>query len=456
MFVRLETLKECARLLNREEDVTRNSAITGFSVDTRTLKPGEVYFALPGAQVDGHQFVEEAFAKGASCAVVANWFKSAFQGLFIRVDDVLKSLQGLAKAFFDLQRPLFTIGITGSLGKTTTKEFLATLLKHHFKVFKSPGNHNSQIGLPLALLNYWNGADIAILEMGMTEKGHISRLVEIAPPDIAVLTKVSLAHAQNFSSIEAIAEAKREIFTHPKTNRGIYAKEIDFPIEWSKKTGWTGRSFALRDRATDYSLIQEPFANSSQEKSSWRFKAPGLEQLLPTIDLMGEPSLHNLLAALSTIHMMGVLVEGIMDQIPHLKLPERRLERVLKKGVLFINDSYNASLDSMIAALKCVEDVAGSGKKWAVLGSMLELGRYSDECHRSVGLEALERVDHLLCFGDECIPMVQVWEEKGRKAEQMQTHEDIICCLRRSIKAGDVVLLKGSSSKMMWKVLDEF
>lgn len=208
---------------------TGEAIVRGVAVDSRQIKPGDLFFALPGAKADGHTFLEEAAKKGAAGAVVHHSYNGADFGLpLIKSDDVLQTLQELARKKVESARPRI-VGITGSLGKTTTKEFVTTLLKAKYRVAASPGNSNSQIGLPLAILNHsGEGDEILVLEMGMTHPGEIHKLVSIAPPEVAVVTKVALVHACNFESIEEIAHAKGEIFSHPLTKMGIYNKESDF------------------------------------------------------------------------------------------------------------------------------------------------------------------------------------------------------------------------------------
>lgn len=420
---------------------------SGFSVDSRSINPQEIYCALPGAKVDGHEFVDEAFKKGASCAIVKEDFKGSSLGPLIYVKDVVKALQDYAKAEFKQKRPKVVIGVTGSLGKTTTKEFISTLLESVYTVFRSPGNSNSQVGLPLALLNHFNGEDVAVLEMGMTHPGNITGLLQIAPPDMTVLTKVALVHAQNYESIEEIAKTKAEIFLHPDTYFGLYAKEIERVADLSSFGSMPKKSFGVEESQADYSLV---------DHSGWVFKVGKNHIPLGEIPDLGKHNLHNLLAALSVAYELGVDPEKFKSQIQHLKLPERRLQRILKKGILFINDSYNAALDSVKAALHAMPAPQKGGKKIAVLGSMMELGKFSEECHRLVGIEALPIVEHLICYGIECQPMVDIWKKQGRKVDHLPTHGDIIALLHQIVKEGDVVLLKGSRSKMMWKIVEDF
>ena len=204
-----------------------NCPVTGFAVDSRLVKQGNLFFALKGAHVDGHQFLSAAAVNGAVAAVVNESYNGPDFGLLlIKVPDPLIALQELAKSVLQ-QRKSKIVAVTGSLGKTTTKDFITTLLKSKYSVSCSPGNSNSQIGLPLTILNHTDGAeDVLVLEMGMTHSGQIKQLLQIAPPDIAVMTTVALVHAGNFNSLEDIARAKAEVLTHPKTTLGVIPHDV--------------------------------------------------------------------------------------------------------------------------------------------------------------------------------------------------------------------------------------
>lgn len=420
--------------------------LTGFfSVDTRTLKPGDIYCALPGAKVDGHRFVAEAFAKGAKGAIVLESYSKAYSnsalGPLYPVKNVLESLQTLAKDFLAKNRPRLVIGITGSLGKTTTKDFIASLLEGSFSVCKTPGNSNSQCGLPLTLLNHFKGEQILVLEMGMTHPGNIQKLIEIAPPDIVLLNKVSLVHAANFSSLEEIGRAKSEIFLHPKTKLGIYASEVEDIFNVKEIGSCEKRSFSLNDPSAFYQLQQGVF------------KAGNSEIYLGDFALEGRHNHHNLLASLSIAHLAGVSREKLVRQIRFLKLPKQRFEHIHKKGIHFINDAYNAAPDSVKEGLRSLPQV--QGKKIGVLGSMLELGKFSEECHKQVGEEAYLHLDHLICLGEECQPMKEIFERAGKPVELFKELKPLIEYLRLVAVPNDLVYIKGSNSKMMWKILDD-
>ncbi|MCE2983301.1 MAG: UDP-N-acetylmuramoyl-tripeptide--D-alanyl-D-alanine ligase [Parachlamydia sp.] len=440
------SIKKIARFFQQPLP-SNESLIHGFSVDTRKLMVGNCYVALKGERVDGHAFLGEAKQQGAAAALVkANYDGPDFGLALIRVNDPLEALQDFAHSQLKDSKSR-VVAVTGSVGKTTTKNFIHTLLSGTFKVAASPGNYNSQIGLPLTLLNHTSGdEDIVILEMGMTEAGQIARLIEIAPPEVAVLTHVALVHACNFDSLEAIAAAKSEILAHSRTQLGIVYRGIPYFDQVVKKGVCTKASFALDRQDADCWLdMRGKRGECNRESIHFPFDA---------FTLPGRHTLQNFLAAALVGRYFNLAWDEIGARIPLLALDEKRLQFKKKGGVLFLNDSYNASEISMQAALQTLPLPHNGGSRIAVFGSMLELGQFSKECHARVGEQALEHVERLYCLGEEWEPVVADWKSNGREAEIFSDHPSLISFLRNRLKADDVVLLKGSYSKEMWKVLE--
>ncbi len=423
--------------------------IKGVAVDTRLLKQDDVFFALPGACVDGHAYIGDAASKGAAAAVILNSYTGPDYGLpLIRVDDVLSSLQNLATTTLQSRKSRI-IAVTGSVGKTTTKDFITTLLREKFVVSSSPGNSNSQIGLPLSILNHTRGdEEFLILEMGMTHPGQISELVKIAPPHHALITSVEYAHAVNFSSIEDIARAKAELFSSPHTQLGILPLEIPNFHE-AIQTGICRKlTFSMRSREADYYLEEAPNGIIVHAESQ--------RITLPIPSICGKHNLHNLLAAITMARSLSLDWESIADAVPKLSLPERRLQHVEKDGILFINDSYNAIPVAVKAALTSLPAPKSGGKRIFVMGEMLELGMLSDKMHQEVGELALSCVDRLLCFGDACKPTVESWKVAKRSSAIFNDFDELVAELKKHVQPGDVVLLKGSRRKALWRVLEAF
>lgn len=401
---------------------------SGVQVDSRQVIEGDLFFALPGEKVDGHQFLSEAAKKGATHAVVSSEYQGESFGLtLIPVENTLAALQTMArKTLVCLKKAPLIIGVTGSAGKTTTKDFITTLLREKFRVTSNPGNYNSQIGMPLAILNSLTGdEEILVLEYSMTHAGNITDLLKIAVPDIALITSVSYAHSCNFTSLDDIALAKGEIFSHPNTRVGILPEEC-------------------------------PNREALLALGMCKKKTFSHEMVLPTPPFPGAHNLHNLHAACTVCLECGMEWEEIRSGIPKLKLPKKRLEKVVRSGICFINDSYNASPSGVKAALQSLPAPTQGGKKIAILGEMKELGTFSDMCHQEVGEEALSHVDQFFCVGEGCRPIFETWKKNKRPVKLFDTFEKMIPSLKETLKEGDVVLLKGANSGKIWRVLDEY
>lgn len=440
------TLKDIAA---RAGDQTQApTSVDGYAVDSRLLQPLQLFFALPGQKVDGHDYLETVAAAGALGAVVSRSYQGPNFGLpLIAVDDVLAFLQSLARDLLAQKRPLI-VGVTGSVGKTTTKDFLRVLLSQHYQVAATPGNHNSQIGIPLAILNHTDGSEeVLVLEMGMSQAGEIAKLVEIAPPDVALITSVALVHAGNFDSIEAIARAKGEIFTSPHTTLGLLPSEVAGFDELNALGTCRKRTYSTVATDADDRLVEDSgglyvlTAGQRHRLDGW--SVPGLHNR------------HNLLAAIAVARALKLGWEQIAAAIPLLNLPDKRMQMVESRGVLFANDSYNAPPPGVKAALASLPQPAQGGRRIAVLGTMPELGKFSEGCHREIGEYALARVDQMFCLGEECQPIYQTWVNAGRTVDWFLERDRLVEALRKALRPGDVVLIKGANSKQMWKILDE-
>lgn len=440
------SLSELAALMGSPID--REAAVSGVAIDSRLVKPGELFFALKGERVDGHAYIAEVASKGAVGAVVARSYAGNDAGLLlIRVPDVLDALQRTTKQILQ-QRKALIVAVTGSVGKTTTKDFIADLLSPKYLVAASPGNSNSQVGLPLAILNHTEGKeDVLVLEMGMTHPGQLAKLVQIAPPHIAVITTTTLVHACNFSGLEEIGRTKAEIFSHPDTQVGLLDRRIINFDELAHIGKCRKVSFAVDSEEADFSL--------SVEQNKMKIQTPDGMGILDLLTLPGVHNRHNFLAAVAVARVLGLTWDEIAHASRALRLPERRLQIVEREGVTFINDSYNANEVSLKAALSSLPEPKAGGKKIAVIGRMVDLGKFSVGCHKAVAEFALDRVDYLFCFGDESQPMQEVWNKADRPVVWAEERAAIVRKLREVLAPGDVVLLKGSRDKETWKVLDE-
>jgi UDP-N-acetylmuramoyl-tripeptide--D-alanyl-D-alanine ligase len=379
-------------------------------IDSRKVMPGDLFAALKGARVDGHDFLKEAKERGASHALVRHDYAREDFGLaLLRTDDPLKCLQEWAKEKVLRLRPKI-IAITGSVGKTSTKEILYAILKRKFSCAKSPGNANSQVGLPLTLLNVWKEEPLLILEMGMMARGEIARLVSIAPPDIAAITEIAPVHIEGLGSLENIALAKGEIFSSPHTRFGLIKKGVAFESLLEKQG------------------ISQKIRWSPDDK---RFPIPKLPPHLAV----------NFILACRIAELLGC-TRGDMEAIAQFPPEvEGRFQTVVKGGITFINDGYNASELSVAAALS---NLPQAPRKIALLGEMMELGAESEEVHRRVGKKALESVDFLFTIGEGTQAMEAVFSESGKRAVCYKTTIEAEAALKGFLKPGDLVLVKGS------------
>lgn len=425
---------------------TKDAEACGVSVDSRLHQAQNLFFALPGAKADGHQYLKEVASKGAAGAVVKNDYQGPDYGLtLLPVADPLEALQQFAKGVL-AQSKARIVAITGSLGKTSTKDFMTTVLQEKFRVASSPGNSNSQIGLPLAILNHTDGnEDIVVLEMGMTHRGQITKLVQLAPPECAVITTVSLVHACNFHSLEEIALAKSEILGHPKTKVGILNRDMTNYEEISKMGTCQKISFSYDNPLADYTF-----------HSSDTVRYQGRRHHLGTFPLRGKHQQTNFLSVVACARYFGMDWSEISRGMQKLVLPAYRGQTFEKEGILFINDAYNAAELSIKAALENLPSAPAGGRKVAVLADMLELGKFSEQAHRAVGEYALDFVDLMFCYGNESRYILESWQKASRPVQWFSQREDLIRSLRRQLRKGDVVLIKGSRGMQLSKLLDEW
>ncbi|MCB1106599.1 MAG: UDP-N-acetylmuramoyl-tripeptide--D-alanyl-D-alanine ligase [Chlamydiia bacterium] len=406
----------------------RSDVVFHATYDSREVKQGSLFFALEGEKVDGHLFLKEVAEKGGIGAVVSASYNGESHGLqLIKVPDVRKALQDLAREVFQEKSPL-VIGVTGSVGKTMTKEFLAGILSEKFRVAKSFGSMNSQVSLPTTVLNWEGQEEIFVLEMGMSEKGELTRLVEIAEPHLGVLTKITLAHAAFFESLEEIAEAKCELFKSKRMERGFFHLETE-RFSSVRALDLTKTWFHLSDPRADITLkgLPSPFEEHHLQE--------------------------NYLAAASVAFHLGMTQEEIEAGAKKLKPYSHRFEKVKKNGILFIDDSYNASPEGVKAALSALPK---GKRRVGFLGAMRELGRFEEESHRDVAKQALGVLDHLICIGKECLPMVEIFEKEGKTVEYFKEKGSAVKRLKEIAEKGDVVLIKGANSFKLWTVLEEF
>lgn len=417
------------------------------AIDSRTVTPGALFFALPGERADGHDYLAEAAERGAVAAVVQKRILSAPLPI-LEVENTTMALQEAASGYLRAVSRAPIAAVTGSVGKTTVKGFAQTLLGQKYRVMASPGNQNSQVGLPLSLFEVTGEEEWLILEMALSGPHHIERLVEIAPPQVALITSVELTHAQFFDSIGDIALAKGEIFSGKGCRTAIMCGDIPRAEEVAKIGSCPKVTFSITCRTADYW-----FDLQSDDVAIWK---GGKEVLRTAWTLPGHHNRYNFCCAALLAHMCGLGWEEIARGVGELALPGRRFERVEKRGVTLFNDTYNACERSVVSALDSLPQPKEGGKRIALLGSMGELGEFARGCHERVARHALDRVDLLLCYGEGCLPMAQIWQAAGREVAQAQDRGALLSLLRSQTQEGDVVLVKGANAHKLWTVVEEF
>lgn len=422
--------------------------VHGFKQDSREVFPGDLFFALKGEKVDGHDFLKEVAAKGATGAIVSKDYPGEGFGLkLIAVENVIESLQKLAKVVH-LKRSVRVVGVTGSVGKTTTKEFIATILENKFRVRKTPGNANSQVGVPLSILNSEGNEEIFVMEMGMSLPHEIEKLIDIAPPEVCMITKIALSHAAFFpQGLEGIAAAKAEILSHPRTCLGILNHQVA-QFSAVQKSPCLKMTYGLEAEADQSDFVL------CREGQNFYAKEVGGRTSTFSLPFAASHLCENFIGAASVARALGMQWSEIIPQAQKLTVYTRRFEKVERDGVVFINDSYNANLTSMKAALSNLPLPRTGKKRIAVLGAMKELGMYTEQSHYEVAEIALSHIDYLLCLGEECAPMVTLFEKEGRCVEHFLEFDSIKKRIFELAEEGDVVLLKGSNSKKLWQILE--
>jgi UDP-N-acetylmuramoyl-tripeptide--D-alanyl-D-alanine ligase len=420
--------------------------VTGFSIDSRTLAAGDLFFAIVAAR-DGHDFVAAASKRRAAGVVVSKpvTVGDDSDAFVVEVQDTTRALQDLAR-YVRRESGAKVVAITGSAGKTTTKDTIAEFLGGKYRVVKNTGNLNNHLGLPLSLLELRHGADVAVMELGMNHAGEIRTLVGVATPEVRVWTNVGEAHIGHFGSTAAIADAKGEILEAADAGTLLIANADD-PLVMQRVGQFAGRvvTFGTSDGATVRGVDVEDLG---LDGSRARLVTPAGERSL-SVPLLGRGHLMNVLCGAATALEMGVDLDAIVDAAAHLK-PSSKRGAVLKlpKGVTVIDDSYNSSPSALRRSLEVIAR-SWAARRIAVLGEMLELGDLSRALHQECGRAAADsRLWRLVTVGGE--PARALGEaaiEAGMKRDAVlhfDTSSEAAAAVTPWLTSGDVVLVKGS------------
>ena len=450
-----KSIREIAQMVDVTNDISAISdvEIAGVSIDTRTLETGNLFIPLKGERHDGHQFVSAAFEKGAAATLWQEGVPGAPEDrpvLFVK--DTLEALQELARQYRK-QLDIQVAAVTGSNGKTTTKDILAALLSLKYKVQKTQGNLNNHIGLPLTLLSLAEDTDVAVVEMGMNHFGEIEFLSRLAKPDAAIITNIGDAHLQELGSREGICQAKLEILYGLKEG-GLFVYPGDEPLI-QKAIADRHMPFEMRTfgRSTENDLYPQDIKISASGSS---FHVNQVEDLFH-LPVMGEYNVLNALAAMLVAHEWGVPFAHMNEAFANLKLSEMRMElRSGVNGAVILNDAYNASPTSMKAVLDLVSSLKGYPKKIVVLGDMLELGPEEKKYHREIGAYIdPDKIYQVYTYGSLGAYIAEGAEAAfgPERVFAFDDKEKLVARLKEELDASTFVLVKASRGMKMEEIV---
>jgi UDP-N-acetylmuramoyl-tripeptide--D-alanyl-D-alanine ligase len=427
------------------------TAVRGATIDSREIARGMLFVALRGEHTDGHRFAGDALRRGAAAALVsADVPEAPRNAVLIRTADTLRGLQRLARGLRD-RHPLRVVGITGSVGKTSTKEMAALVLAERFATERSPENWNTEIGVPLVLANLPAAAEVAVIEMAMRGPGQIRELVEIARPEIGVVTAVGESHMDFFDNREQLAAAKGELVEGlPPDGTAVLNADDLLVLGLAAR----GPARVITFGFGDADVTVRDIRARPGEGSTFTLRVRG-EEVPVTLAVPGRHAIQNALAAAAVGAVLGVPVDAIARGLGRAQSMTQRLEVQRIGGMLVINDVYNSSPRSMAAALDVMDELAGR-PRIAVLGDMRELGALSLGAHRQVGREvARRRVDVLIALGPLSADLAAAAGEAGLpKVVHTLDPADALAVLRHEIAPGAVVLVKGSRALEMERIVE--
>ena len=436
---------------------------TNYSKDTRTIKKGDTYIGIKGEKFDGSSFWKEALNNGAETVIINNIklneieeYKKQNKNI-IQVEDTIQAIGEMASLKMRILKNTYNlkvVGVTGSVGKTSTKDIIANVLSEKYKVLKTEGNNNNHIGLPFTILRLQD-EEIAVIEMGMNHLGEISYLTKIAKPDIAVITNIGTSHIGNLGSRENILKAKLEILEGMEKKKIVINNDNDLLNKWylKNKGDIEIHTFGIKNES------EFKAKNIKLEENSSEFTCENKnEKINIEVPVGGEHFILNALCGLTVGKLLNLNNEEIKNGIKDFKLTAKRMEiNHLKNNITIINDSYNASYESMKASISNLKNMHGA-RKIAVLGDMFELGDFSEKLHREVGTEIYKnKIDKLYLVGNYAKFIGDEAKKEGYAKENIlyfENKEDLLKDLKSDLQNGDVVLIKASNGMRLFEVAE--
>jgi len=447
-------LSQIAEFLSATGEFDHKAVAQGYSIDSRTILPGELFFAVKGERMDGHDFVAQALKKGAVAAVISKDHLARYPVHMrpVAVNDTLAALQTLGTAVRRLWgKPL--VGVTGSTGKTTTKEAIARVLSQRFRVLKSEGNFNNHFGLPLMLLKLEPEHDLAVIEMGMSHSGEIAALAKIAQPEIGVVTNVAPVHLEFFNSVADIARAKYELIQSlPAGGTAVLNADDEYVSQFGRDFHGKVVMYGLRPPAD---VRAENIKPMGAEGSAFDVVVARRREKA-VLPLVGAHNIHNALAAVAVGLERGLALSEAVGALASLSPTDKRGQVVRMGNITLINDCYNSNpkaLNAMVDTLAAMP----AARRIVVAGEMLELGPAGEDMHRHCGEHVAQRkIDVLLGVRGLAQSMVEAARQAGILAEFVATPEEAGEWLARETREGDVVLLKASRGVKLERALEKW
>ena len=439
-------------LVGNEENICKS-----YSKDTRTIKDGDCYIGIKGENFDGNIFWEKALENGASTVIVQNVeienekLKKWTDKNIIKVENTLEALYKIARYKRNLYN-IPVIAITGSVGKTSTKDIVANVVSKKYKTLKTEGNNNNNIGLPFTILRMQD-EEVAVLEMGMNHFGEISLLASIANPTICIITNIGTSHIGNLGSRENILKAKLEILEGSKKQAVIINNDNDLLHKWyeENKENYNIKTYGIKEKSN----VMAKEIKLEENNSTFTCKINDEEEKIK-VPVGGEHFILNALCGITVGEVLEIEKDKIKAGIESFELTKKRMDIIeLKNGIKIINDAYNASLESMKASLKVLSEY--KERKIAVLGDMFELGEFSEELHKKVGEEVVKnKIDILIACGENATYIADVAKEKMNKENiyYLENKEEIEPLLEKIAKKDDVILFKASNGMGFYKIVE--
>jgi UDP-N-acetylmuramoyl-tripeptide--D-alanyl-D-alanine ligase len=436
--------------------IKANIVYNNVSIDSRTIGDNDIFIPIKGDNFDGHNFISMAYEKGAIISFTQYENKIPSDKIGILVNDTGQAMKGFAKYY----RSLFNIpvvAITGSVGKTSCKDMIASILSAKYRVHKTSGNYNNEIGVPLTIFKLEETHEVLVLEMGMNHYGELHRLSEMATPDIAVITNIGEAHIEYFGSKDGILKAKSEILDFLKEDGLVilngddeYLDKLNNKLEFKTRT--FGFQYINDLYVSEYNILGWEGIDALVKSN--------LEQYNIHLDTLGKHMLYNVMPAIIIGKHLNMTISEIEEGASRYKATKMRMDKMIfDNNVVVINDAYNASTDSMKSSLETLSNLETEGRKIAILGDMFEMGDYSEVAHRKVGeIASSNEFNLLICVGAHAKHIYDSAIEHGvnkTKVQYYKTKEELIDKIHLIINQEDTIIVKASRGMFLEKVIDK-